>query len=63
TKNMKTNTPLLEPDAPIHNYDQRLTAYKRIIQSLPNGKTALCFLNHLSALNLSTAGPKQAFCR
>jgi site-specific recombinase XerD len=40
-------------DEPIHDYEQRLVRARRSIKQLPNGETALQFLNHLNALGLS----------
>jgi site-specific recombinase XerC len=40
-------------DEPIHDYEQRLVRARRSIKQLPNGETALHFLNHLNALGLS----------
>ncbi|MCL2359857.1 MAG: site-specific integrase [Candidatus Bathyarchaeota archaeon] len=49
-KNMTTHN-----EEPIHDYAQRLTRHKRNIKQLPNGETALQFLNHLGAIGLSLA--------
>jgi integrase len=40
-------------DEPVHNYQQRLNRSRYNISQLPNGKTSLQFLDHMSALNLS----------
>jgi len=48
--------PLQAPTpTPIHDYDKSLKRSKRAIQKLPNCDVALRFLDHMSALGLSTA--------
>ncbi|MGD6805892.1 MAG: tyrosine-type recombinase/integrase [Candidatus Bathyarchaeia archaeon] len=45
----------MQTDEPIHDYQRHLAGFKRSIKLLPNGETALCFLDHLGALGLSVA--------
>jgi site-specific recombinase XerD len=40
-------------DEPVHNYQQRLNRSRHNIAQLPNNKTSLHFLDHLSALGFS----------
>lgn len=48
--------PLQAPaPTPIHDYDKSLKRSKRTLQTLHNGEVALRFLDHMSALGLSTA--------
>jgi hypothetical protein len=45
----------MKPDNSIHQYSKKLAWHRKNIQTMQNGKTALQLLDHLGALNLSTA--------
>ncbi|MDR2203159.1 MAG: tyrosine-type recombinase/integrase [Nitrososphaerota archaeon] len=45
----------MKANEPIHDYDQRLVRHRRNLKPMLNGETALRFIDHLSALNLSIA--------